>query len=56
MEHMKPSWFVRVLSWIDLAIEISLAVILFILAALMVASLVETRGVENFLAGFLFRR
>ncbi len=55
MEHSKPHWFVRLLAWIDFAVEFTLGATIFILAALMVASLVEMRGVENFLSGLLFR-
>jgi hypothetical protein len=55
MEHLKPGWFARVLSWIDFAIEVTLGLTIFILAALMVASLVETRVVENLLSNFLLK-
>lgn len=55
MEHLKPGWFARVLSWIDFAIEVTLGLTIFILAALMVASLVETRAIENLLSNFLLK-
>ena len=55
MENMKTHWFIRVLAWIDFAIEFTLAAIIFILAAFLVASLIELRGVENFIAGLLLR-
>lgn len=54
MNHMKPHWFIRVLAWIDFAIEFALASVIFILAALIVASLVELRAVESFISSVLF--
>jgi hypothetical protein len=55
MDHLKPHWFVRLLAWIDFAIEFTLAVVIFILAVLVLASLVEMRTVESFLANLLIR-
>jgi hypothetical protein len=56
MDHMKPSWFVRLLSWIDLSIEIVLGLTIFILAAFVVAAVVEMRGLESFITGVLLGR
>lgn len=55
MDHnMKPNWFIRLLAWLDFAIEFTLAAIIFTLAFIFIASLVEMRAVETFLAGLLF--
>ena len=55
MDHeLKPNWFIRVLSWIDLGIETVLALVIFIVAALIVATIVDLQSVERFLTGLLF--
>jgi hypothetical protein len=55
MDHqLKPHWFIRLLSWIDTAVEVLLALVIFILAAFLVATLVEVRSVEHFLTSLLF--
>lgn len=53
MDHMKPHWFVRLLAWIDFAIEFTLAAIIFVLAVVLMASLVEIHSVETFISGLL---
>lgn len=55
MDHeIKPHWFIRLLSWMDFAVEAVLALVIFILAAFLVATLVEVRSVEHFLTNLLF--
>lgn len=56
MDHeLKPHWFIRLLSWVDFAVEVILALVIFILVALLVATFVEMHTVERFLSGLLFR-
>lgn len=55
MDHeIKPHWFIRLLSWMDFAIEVILALVIFVLAALLVATLIDMHTVERFFAGLLF--
>jgi hypothetical protein len=54
MNHeLKPHWFIRVLSWLDFAVEFTLAAAIFILAAFVVATFIEMHSVERFLTGLL---
>ena len=54
MDHeLKPHWFIRLLSWLDFAVEFTLAAVIFILAACVVATFVEIHSIERFLAGLL---
>jgi len=55
MDHeLKPHWFIRLLSWIDFSIEALLALVIFIVAAFLLAMFIDLHGIERFLAGLLF--